>query len=348
MPCCQGKILPVCISLMKTGKMKNPINDLLLLRFLKQETSEQENAEILRWVSSSEENRTAFRKLHELYCLSSDNQFHSKIDVEKAWIKLSRQLPRVNSQKIIYLNLFRKIAVSILFLMSAGFGTLWTYDHFLKQSASLLVQFESPKGEKSKIILADGSQVWLNSQTILKYDAMNPRKVTIQGEAFFDIRKDPSDPFEVNTLSGMKVVVTGTKFNLKCYPDEAIVETTLEEGQVTITNARSEKLAMLKPGQQSRYDQKDQDIKVKTVSAEIYSLWKNNELRFSNISFEELVPRIERWYGVTITLDPKIGKKDRFTMTIKTESLRELLNMLQLTSKFKYVINGSSVKISSI
>jgi ferric-dicitrate binding protein FerR (iron transport regulator) len=146
----------------------------------------------------------------------------------------------------------------------------------------------------------------------------------------------------------MKVVVTGTKFNLKSYPEEAIVETTLEEGQVTISNARSEKLAMLKPGQQARYDLKGQEIKVNNVTPEIYSLWKNNELRFSNISFEELVPRIERWYGITIKLDTKIGKKDRFTMTIKTESLRELLNMLQLTSKFKYEINGSSVKISSI
>lgn len=328
--------------------MKKPINDILLLRFLKKETSEQENAEILHWVSSSAENRSAFRKFHEIYCLSNDNQFQSEIDVEKAWTKLSRQLPRVNNQKIIYLNLFRRIAVSVLFLMAAGFGTLWTFDHFLKQSAPLLVQFESPKGEKSKIILADGSQVWLNSQTILKYDAMNPRKVTINGEAFFDIRKDPTDPFEVNTLSGMKVVVTGTKFNLKCYVDEAVVETTLEEGQVTISNASFEKLAILKPGQQARYDQKSQEVKVKNVSAEIYSLWKNNELRFSNISFEELVPRIERWYGITIKLDPEIGKKDKFTMTIKTESLRELLNMLQLTSKFKYVINGSSVKISSI
>lgn len=328
--------------------MKNPINDILLLRFLKKETSEQENAEILLWVASSEENRSAFRKFHKLFCLSNDNQYHSEFDVEKAWIKLSRQLPKANNQKIIYLNLFRKIAVSILFLLAAGFGTLWTYDHFLKQSATLLVQFESPKGEKSKIILADGSQVWLNSQTILKYDAMNPRKVTIQGEAFFDIRKDPTDPFEVTTLSGMKVVVTGTKFNLKCYPEEPFIETTLEEGIVTITYPGSDKKAVLKPGQQARYELRGKEIMVNNVYAEIYSVWKNNELRFSNISFEELAPRIERWYGITIKLDSKIGKKDRFTMTIKTESLRELLNMLQLTSKFKYEINGSSVEISSI
>ena len=79
----------------------------------------------------------------------------------------------------------------------------------------------------------------------------------------------------------------------------------------------------------------------------MYSLWKNNEIRFSDISFRDLVPQIERWYGVTIELDPEISKKDRFTMAIKTESLRELLSMMKLTSKFNYEIDGSRVKINA-
>ena len=84
---------------------------------------------------------------------------------------------------------------------------------------------------------------------------------------------------------------------------------------------------------------------VQDVSAEIYSSWKNNVLSLADISFPDLILCIERWYGVKISLDPKMNKNDRFTMTVKTESLRELLNMMQLTSKFNYEIDGDKVMI---
>ena len=106
-------------------------------------------------------------------------------------------------------------------------------------------------------------------------------------------------------------------------------------------------MAVLTPGQQARYTIHNGEVDVKDVSPEFYSLWKNNEIVFSEISFRDLVPQIERWYGVSIELDPKINDEDRFTMTIKTESLRELLHMMKLTSNFDYEIIGSKVKIIS-
>ena len=145
----------------------------------------------------------------------------------------------------------------------------------------------------------------------------------------------------------MKVKVTGTRFNLRCYPEDPVVETTLEEGEVIILGENAKRLVELNPGQQSRYNIRDNKINVLKVAPEIYSLWKNDEIRFSEISFRDLVPRIERWYGVTIELDPGISKKDRFTFAVKTESLRELLNMMKLTFTFNYEINGSKVKINS-
>ena len=229
--------------------------------------------------------------------------------------------------------------------MAVGFGSIWTNEYFFAGLKTAVIQFEAPKGEKSKIVLADGSHVWLNSQTILKYDALNPRKVSIVGEAYFEVKTDRAHPFEVSTASGMKVKVTGTKFNLRNFAGESCVETTLDEGEVIIEGINSEQLTVLKPGQQARYDIQSNRLNVSEVSTEIYSLWKNNELRFADISFPELVPRIERWYGVTIELDSEISNKDRFTMTIKTESLRELLNMMKLTSKFNYEINGAQITI---
>jgi ferric-dicitrate binding protein FerR (iron transport regulator) len=207
------------------------------------------------------------------------------------------------------------------------------------------IRVESPAGEKSKVILVDGTQVWLNSQTTLDYNASEPWKVSLQGEAYFEVVKDREHPFEVTTASGLKVTVLGTKFNLRSFADENQVETTLEEGEVAITGTGSGKPVKLDPGQQASFDIRSKQMQIKNVPTEIYSVWKNNELRFRDISFRELVPRIERWYGVKVDLDPGISTTDRFTMTLKTESLRELLSMMQLTSRFDYEINGEEVTI---
>ncbi|HZL11272.1 MAG TPA: FecR domain-containing protein [Prolixibacteraceae bacterium] len=326
--------------------MGDQMNDSKLIHFLNRKTSTQENEEILLWVSSSEENRNQFREIHQVFQVSKQKLVQSEIDIEQAWDKLNNKLPKTKIKaKVISLEIFNRIAVSVLVILAVGFGSLWVNDHFVASPKSGLVVFEAPSGEKSKIVLADGSQVWLNSETKLQYDAMNPRSVILNGEAYFEVKKDRSHPFLILTSSGMKVKVTGTKFNLRSYNDESFVETSLEEGEVIIEGKNSNKLAVLKPGQQSKYDVKSQKIKVQNVSSEIYSIWRNNELRFSDITFEDLVPRIERWYGISIKLDSGIEKNDRFTMTIKTESLRELLTMMQLTSKFNYEINGSFVEI---
>ncbi|MCL4481633.1 MAG: DUF4974 domain-containing protein [Bacteroidetes bacterium] len=319
--------------------MEGSINDILIHRFLNKETSVSENKEILCWISASEENKTQFRKIHQVFYATKQKQFLSGIDVDQAWNRFNSQIPKViRTSKVVSMEVFRRIAVAALVLLTIGFGSLWTKEHFFTSKKPAVVCFEAPKGEKSKIILADGTLVWLNSQTILKYDVSVPRKVNVDGEAYFEVKKDSKHPFEVSTASGMKVKVTGTRFNLRSLSSEAFVETTLDEGVVIIEDSNFSEIAVLNPGQQAKYNIQTKQLNVQNVSTEIYSLWKNNELRFKDISFAELVPRIERWYGVSIKLDSLVNRDDRFTMTIKTESLRELLEMMQLTSKFDYEV----------
>lgn len=318
-----------------------------MFRFLDKETSEEENESILRWAADSEDNRTEFQRVHQAHHLSILRNLKADIDVDEAWEKLNTILPKIRTRKnFLNLDILWKVAASVLLVVAGGIGSLWISGYFSDLQKSAIVELKASKGEKSQVILADGSHVWLNSQTVLKYDALNPRKVTIEGEAFFNVKKDHDHPFEVTTPSGMKVIVTGTKFNLRSFAGEPFVETTLEEGEIHIEGANNKQLAHLKPGQQAQYNVEEKNASVRNVSSALYSLWKNNELRLTDISFAELVPRIERWYGITISLDNNRKNNDRFTMTIKTESLRELLNMMQLTSKFNYEINGEQVKIS--
>lgn len=325
--------------------MGKSIDDSLLNRFLEKETSNTENSKIFQWVFQSEENRKKFRQVHQVWHLSRLKQYQSEIDIDAAWLKLYRQLHGLTGKRVFFQrNFYWKVAASVAIILNVGFGSLWMNEHF-QTPKSKVVSIESPSGEKSKVVLPDGTHVWLNSQTIVKYDASSPRKVKLQGEAYFEVVKDPDYPFEVSTNSGMKVTVLGTKFNLRSFEDEARFETTLEEGEVMISGADIKNPVLLTPGQQANYDIRNHKIRIQYVSTEIYTLWKNNELRFTDISFQELVLRIERWYGVKIKLDSKISLEDRFTMTIKTESLRELLSMMQLTSNFDYEINGEEVTI---
>ena len=323
------------------------IDDSLLQRFLQKETSDTENNEIFQWLLQSKENHEKFRQVHQVWHLSRLKQYQSEIDVDEAWSRLYRQLPKLTGKRVFSLTaFFWKVAASVAIILAVGFGSLWTHDRFIHQTNSSQILVESPAGEKSRIVLADGTHVWLNSGTILKYDVSTPRKVDLDGEAYFDVVKDQSQPFEVAIRSGMKVTVLGTKFNLRSYATEKNIETTLEEGSIVISGIIS-KPVTLSPGQQANYDTGNNKLQIKNVTTEIYSLWKNNELRFTNISFAELVPRIERWYGVKIKLPQNINGSDRFTLTIKTESLRELLQMMQLTSNFDYAVNGEKVIIQA-
>jgi len=326
--------------------MKEAVSKNLLVRFLKKETTQEENEIIFRWASDSEENREKLKKMHQTFYLSMLKKDLSAIDIEKAWatVRSDMIVPEVK-QKLIPMNILQKIAASVLIFLTIGFGGLWGYEHYFRHAKQAIVRLEAPKGEKSKVLLADGTQVWLNSETTLKYNALDPRKVTMEGEAYFEVEKDRKHPFVVTTGSGVKVTVLGTRFNLRSFDDEPFVETTLDEGKVMLTGPGNSGSVILKPGEQASYNRRENNIEVKNVKTEIYSIWKNNELRFSNISFQELVPRIERWYGVTVKLDPSVSNNDRFTMTIKTESLRELLQMMQLTSKFEYAIDGEKVII---
>lgn len=327
--------------------MKKSFDNNLLIKFLKKETKEEENQQIRDWVSHSEENRKVFRELHESFHLSHLSQYLSEIDVESAWNKIYNQLPvRTEKKQSVFLNPVWRVAAMIVIILAIGGGSFFVGLN-LKQNKDTLVQVEAPSGEKSKVLLTDGTHVWLNSGSSLTYNTTDPRKVNVDGEAYFEVAKDKTHPFEVSTPSGMKVTVLGTKFNLRNYDDEKRVEATLDEGQIAISGIHQYKPVILAPGQQADYNLKSGKLVVKNVNPEIFSLWKNNVLRFSDVSFAELVPRIERWYGVSIELDPKISQSDRFTMTIKTESLRELLNMMQLTSKFEYKINGEDVKITA-
>ncbi len=230
-------------------------------------------------------------------------------------------------------------------------------------------------GSKSKIHLPDGSLVKLNSGSKLIYPALfngNERWVYLEGEGFFEIDANPEKPFFVKT-SDIDIRVTGTRFNVKSFPESKTIETILLEGSLDILKNMHDKykIATLKPQQKAvfrkkssqislsgemneikenhAHDQQIRNIKPLVISkindAEIETAWKDNKLIFNNKSFSELIVDLERWYGVNIELKNKKLTSERFTGKFDTESIEQVMDALKLTTNFKYEINKNHIEI---
>ncbi len=322
-------------------------NTELLTRFIHRETTPDEDQEVLRWILESDENRRTLDELIQARNLAEIPKLDREMNVEQEWEKFKHiQIDSADKSRTLPISNWMKVAASILILIAVGLGSIFVNDRISStELADSAVYFESPSGEKSKVVLADQTVVWLNSSSKLMYNAREPRNVQLEGEAYFEVTKDPKHPFVVKLNNGANIRVLGTKFNVRNYPDDQFVETTLEEGKVELFGEKIPEPIQMTPGQQVLM--KDSTYEIKDVDSELYSLWHKNELKFRDASFAELVPRIERWYGVQINIDPELQTRDYFTMTVKTESIRELFQMMQLTSNFNYEINGSQIQITA-
>lgn len=207
-------------------------------------------------------------------------------------------------------------------------------------------EISAPQGSRVQFTLPDGSMGHLNGGSRLKYPVnfSDNRNVSLSGEAYFEVTKDKKHPFTVQTKYA-DVQVFGTKFDVCAYDGDQEVLTTLEEGSVKVLNKTGKTYAMLNPGEQnviSTSNGKMQNIPVKT---NLYTSWKDEMLRFNNSPFDEVIKKMERWYGVKINLDKTLKYSENYTFTVRTESLKELLELLSFTTPMSYKIDNDTVTI---
>lgn len=262
-----------------------------------------------------------------------------------------------------------KIAVTaVVFIVLAGI--LYLSDLLSKNTKKIQQIVSTEKGSKTKIVLPDGSQVWLNADTKLSYspsfDAAT-REVTLVGEAYFDVVKDSKHPFVVHT-ENMDIRVLGTVFNVKSYANETTSQTTLLKGrvQVLLKNQENQEI-YLSPNEKitvrntaknkplhstNNHSQLNTDtlplfVKTDLIAADSVgyeTAWKNERLVFRQESFEEIVSVLERWYNVKITVQ-RIPENNKFRGTFNNDNLEDVLKAFQASVGIKYKIEKDSVTI---
>jgi transmembrane sensor len=213
------------------------------------------------------------------------------------------------------------------------------------QSLNQLNILSTPKGGQYQIILPDGSKVWLNSSSSIKYPAAfaeNERKVQVTGEVYFEVKKDKSKPFRV-TFGDTELEVLGTSFNVMAYKDDSTSKTTLVEGSVSLTNNHINK--KLKPGQQASVGSSG---KIVTHEADIEEAvaWKKGLFYFRNAGIQQVMKKAARWYDIEIKYEGTIPVR-QFTGKVSMDvNISELLQMLNYAG-VKCRIQDKKIIISS-
>ncbi len=202
---------------------------------------------------------------------------------------------------------------------------------------------KTPAGMQTDFLLPDGSHVWLNSGSVLKYPthfAGDKREVEMSGEAFFDVAKDVSHPFMVNA-GKMKIEVTGTRFNVINYTDELVTELILESGHVRLFSGKYEEnktLANIKPGELAVLENANNHLIITNVDVSKYTAWKDGALIFRDDPMDEVVRKLNRWFNVEIILQSPELKNYVYTATYRDETLPQILELLKISAPIKYSI----------
>lgn len=268
-----------------------------------------------KWIQAPEMDDLVIRNWYRLhYKINKDQSKANNYNLKNIWIKVA--------------------SVAAFLLIGLLLGGLLTTSLSTRNNNYEILVFETPRGEKSKVILPDGSKVWLNANSRLVYHsfANAERKVELAGEAYFEVVHSENIPFVVKTTD-CDITVLGTKFNVMAYKDFGRNEITLIEGSVKVNSVDSQKV--LNPGQMLILEKNN--MVIEEVNSSLFTGWVENKFNFRNIPLTELIKRLENWYDLDITLENKTGKEVNFTGTFKNEeTIWQVLDAIKIYVPIRY------------
>jgi len=300
-------------------------------RYFRGQLSEDEYETLTELLKTSD-GRELFKKAKEQW---AENPASDGL-VQKNWARLNYRLYARETPKVVPLRanrfLYKAASYAAILVIGLLVGIL-AHSVLRNSGEGQQFVFETPRGEKSKVTLPDGSEVWLNAKTKLTYFVkQKERKAELSGEAFFKVAHDKSKPFTIVTPE-CNVEVVGTSFNVMAYEEFGRNEITLLEGKVKVYSGAGSK--MLSPGQAMSV--KNGQMNIAVTEAEQAIAWVGNKFNFNNIPLEELVKRLENWYDVDIQLKDNIKNDITFTGVFKNEeTIWQVLDALKVYIPIDY------------
>jgi len=320
-------------------KEKFDINQLIANRLLGT-ISDEENLFLNDWIGQSIENQRFYLEQKSLWNLFEIHQKVQKIDERKAYQKISDQL--FIKKKINVLGWIQRIAAILLLpvvIASVYYFYLQKANH--NQISTVYNTVETPLGMRSSLTLPDGTQVWLNAGSSISYPVLfanNSRKVSLTGEAYFEVKKNKKWPFIVSAKN-MDIIVSGTTFNCNAYPENNQIQTVLVEGAISLTNSSATVNVSMTPGELVTFSSSDQKVVKIRTDLQKYVAWKSGKLMFRDDKMNKVVEKLERWYNVEFDIEDKEIEDYIYTATFVDESLDQVLKMLSISAPIRYTIS---------
>lgn len=323
--------------------MISDIDNSLLVRYLKNELNEEENQKIIKWLEQNKENSEFLFGLKDLYMLGRWEELSKKADTDNGWEKLSGVIKKQNQSKRVFRSYLKYAAILIAFF-SMGYG----YKTYFHSRLPIMNTVMTAEGERTTVILDDGTKVKLNQNSKLVYPGTfdrKSRKVTLSGEAYFEVLHDDEAPFLVD-VGIYTVKVLGTKFNVEAYPEDICSYTSLKEGKVQIlaNNTKDEHiLSELSPGTQLVYNVRTGQYRTGQVDIKEIGDWMKGQIVVKQKSLQELVDILMQKYGYQFDIQTDSINNLIYNIVLEQESLEEILNDVTImTPQVHYLIDNET------
>ena len=332
------------------------MNKELYKKYLNNKCSPEETDEILKWFQNDAGNileQTQVKKFWDEYEISDIeniknsesevllDKIHHRINLNEAIDK--QGVIRYHGKRSRKILIYLTRAAAMLFIPLL-FTLLYTYYSFNLKPDNL-IELNVPIGSVMHEKLPDGTEVWLNQGSNIKYPLKfkgNIRKVFFEGEGYFKIAHNPKKPF-VAEMHQIDVVATGTEFNISAYPDERVIETTLVTGKVTVNNksdqvSPNQNIEMF-PGQQVVFDLNNNQYTCKAVYIENYVSWKDSKLIFKHATLKEILKRLSRLHNIEFVFVNKELEDLTYNATFIDETMPQMLNLLEKAAPIQFKVS---------
>ena len=303
------------------------------------ELSIDEEAEFIRQMDDRA-SLLDFNKAQKIYDQLTQIGLKPYQESGKSWEKVESG---IKGDQLRWLKVFVKYAAIIIVAFIAG-NMIKLFTPAEKEIR--YSEIRAPHGQMSKVVLPDGTRIWLNSGTTIRYPdrfTAEKREVAISGEAYFEVARMPKNPFTVKT-SNLQVEVTGTSFNVSAYKDDPTTSVTLVEGKVELKDNNGKTIARLNPGQLAVKSKNNSNVNIKDVETSFYKAWIDGRIFFDDQPLDQIATKLERWFNVDIEFATERLKNYKFTGTIlKNKPLDQIMQALELLApiRFKHQVNAT-------
>jgi len=318
----------------------------LIAKSFSGELTEEESVNLNNWKLAKKINLLEYNDFKQIWNISNRLAMPSSIDLPKS-LDTTHKKAGIDRRQVKWLPVFAQIAaILVLALLFSALYTMFLGTNPQEKNGTIVYQqVKASFGTQSRVELADGTVVYLNSGSTLRYpgsfNGMKTRNVELTGEGHFTVAKNSEQPFIVD-IHKIQVKVLGTTFNVDAYTNNSSVTIALVEGSIQLQQKTSNGVAdlmQMKPNQVAFYNQKKNKLTCITEDdLNKYTAWTDGKIVLSNDPINMVIQKLENWYNVDIELADRKLEKYRFTGTFIDEPLEQVLSILNRTSQMEYKV----------